>query len=106
MRPPIALALLALLACACRPPAVRSDDPTTTGASSDAGASDPGDSGLTASEPNADAATALADGGDWAGPKIAALESPTPIFSKMEWPAKDPSKGRPPRMQSRLTCRR
>jgi hypothetical protein len=86
----VVVSLLAA-AAACKKSEVHHDDTATSAASTDASAADLDDSGLTASEPSADASVA-GDGGDWTGPKIAALESPTPIFSKMEWPAKDPSK--------------
>ncbi len=97
MRSSYLVAVLALAAglpgLGCKKGDVHHDDTQTTGASLDGGGGGDGvdDGGLTASEPSADASIA-GDGGDWTGPKIAALESPTPIFSKMEWPAKDPSK--------------
>ncbi len=91
MRPSIVVVLSALaFAAACKKGDVHHDNTSTTGADVDGGGADPDDGGL-ASEPSADASV-TGDGGDWTGPKIAALESPTPIFSKMEWPAKDPSK--------------
>ena len=91
MRRTVVLTLLALLAPAgCRQGEVRHDT-LTTGASVDGSALDD-DSGSAQSEPSADAAIVIGDAGDWTGPKVAALESPTPIFSQMEWPAKDPSK--------------
>ncbi len=83
---------LAATAGACKKADVHHDTTSTgasTGSAVDGG--DGADDGGLASEPSADAST-FGDGGDWTGIKVAALESPTPIFSKMEWPAKDPSK--------------
>jgi hypothetical protein len=87
---PIAILAFAALG-ACRTNNVPRDTPSSN-AANDAvdGAADA--DGVSQSEPSSDAAAARADAGEWTGPKIAALESPTPIFSKMEWPAKDPTK--------------
>ncbi len=77
---------------ACRGSDVRHETTTAKSAVLEDGAAAAADGSMTTSEPSADAAASSGDAADWTGPKIAALESPTPIFSATEWPAHDPSK--------------